>query len=183
METYDLLYIGLIGIILFAMIRDVNKQLKFHEKEKAINTERDTTRFFFFSYHSLTKIISNAIFIWLLSLQPFDKGGVYIITLISLIVLYSIILAYKWPSEIVTIESKLVHFRFRKSRSLEEIKGVVLKEKMLVIYAKDYPKKTKLYKSRYKGDWELLTSAILEFTSQSPDIEIKDARAQTGLVA
>lgn len=182
METYDLLYICLIGIILFAMIRDVGKHLKLRAEEKSFTAERDKTRFFFLSYHSLTKIISNASFIWLLSLQPLEKSGVYVIILASLCIIYSFFLITKWPAEIMTIDSKSLHFRFRKSRSLEQIKGIVLKEKMLIIYANDYPKKTKLLKQRYKGDWQVLASAIVEFTSQNPDIVIKDTTL-TGLVA
>ncbi|MCE7997108.1 MAG: hypothetical protein HEP71_34430 [Roseivirga sp.] len=173
METYDLLYIGLSGLVIFILIREAIRLFRYKTEEKSIEGGSDKTNFLFFSYSWVDNIIRNILILWILWRQPLDNGQVYPLLLMVVFASYTVLIIIKWPSEVMTIGTDSLEFRLGKSRSLSDIKAVTIEQDRLVIYAKNHPKKTKLIKSRFKGDWELLESSIINFVSQNPEIEIK----------
>lgn len=173
METYDLLYIGLIGIITLALMKSVRKLFTYSEEDKRLKQEGSTAKFRFFSYSWTIKIFSNTLIFWALSQQPAEKAGLYITILAIIYAAYSIILVVKWPAEVLTISPTVLDFRIGNSRELDQIKGVTFEDDRLIIYARDYPKKTRLLRKAHRGNWNDLQTAVYEFISQNPEIGIK----------
>ncbi len=173
METYDLLYIGLIALSTFMIFRSVKAILAYNTEDKAIQETQDGTRFFFFSFHWVTKVLTNSLIFWALYQQPLEKGGIYIAILAMLYACYSTVLIIKWPAEVMTISPDTLEFRLGNARKLDQIKGVTFEEDRLIIHASDYPKKTKLLKRGHRGDWNSLRTAVYKFVSQNPAIGIK----------
>lgn len=173
METYDLLYIGLIGLCGFMIFRSVKKILAYSAEDKTNRERQDSNKFFFFSFHWVTKVLTNVLIFWALSQQPAEKAGLYIVVLAVLYALYSTLLIIKWPAEVMTIGPEALEFRMGNNRKLDQIKGVTFEEDRLTIHARDYPKKTRLLKRGHRGDWNTLQTAVHEFISQNPEIGIK----------
>lgn len=173
METYHLLYISLIGLCSFVIFRSVKGILAYSADDKTSREKQDRTKFFFFSFHWVTKVLTNILIFWALYQQPYEKGGIYIAILAILYAGYSTILIIKWPAEVMTISPEALEFRLGNTRKLDQIKGVTFEEDRLIIHASDYPKKTKLLKRGHQGDWNTLSTAVYEFISQNPAIGIK----------
>lgn len=173
METYDLIYIGLTGLVIFTLIRGGIRLIKYKTEEKRIGDEQDKTSFLFFSYNWVDNIIRNILILWILWRQPIDNGEIYPIVLMVIFAVYSTLMIIQWPAEVMTIGTDSLDFRLGHSRNLKEIKAVTIEQDRLVIFAKNHPKKTKLIKSRFKGNWDTLQSAIVDFVSQNPEIEVK----------
>lgn len=178
MEIYDLIYIGLCSLVIFIFTREGIRLFKYKTEEKSIGDEKNKINFLFFSYSWVDNIIRNILILWIIWRQPSDNGEIYPLLLMIVFAVYSILMIIKWPAEVMTIGTNSLDFRLGHSRNLKEIKAVTIEQDRLVIFAKNHPKKTKLIKSRFKGDWEALQSAIVDFVSQNPEIEVKSKESE-----
>lgn len=172
MATYDLIYIALMALATFMLVKSGIRLFRYRQQEKEISPNSGG-QFLFTSYHAFTQLFSQGLVIWLLAQQPFEKGSLYTIILICVFSIHMAILLIRWPKEILTIEQDRLNFRLGKPRKLDEIKGVTIANDHLIIHAKNHPKKTRFNKSKLAGDWDDLHATVLDFVSQNPEIVIK----------
>lgn len=172
MTTSEIIYTGLLLIILIIQYKVIRRTFNYREEESTILQEGDDTKFLFPTNDWMHRVGTNVFFIFSLSARPYDNLVIASTVLIGLLIVNTLIVIAFRNSEIMTIDAFKLTFRFGSDRDLEEIQRVSFEEKWVVLQAKNHPKETRFYKNSFKGDWDQLCLALFEFASRNPEIEI-----------